>query len=73
MVDEPLRPAWSEAFYPEELSSIAISGPLAKITRKWAWGDSTGRGVRVAIVDSGIEADHPALGGSVQDGGGGRV
>ena len=40
MDDEPLRPAWSEAFYPGELSSIAINGPLAKITRQWAWGNS---------------------------------
>lgn len=68
MDDEPLRPAWSEAFYPEELRNIAIHGPLAKITREWAWGESSGRGVRVAIVDSGIEADHPALAGAVQAG-----
>jgi subtilisin family serine protease len=32
------------------------------MTRSWAYGDGTGRGVRVAIVDSGIEAGHPAVG-----------
>src|SRR3954453_18359780 len=32
------------------------------VTREWAWGGSTGRGVRVCIVDSGIEADHPRVG-----------
>ena len=32
------------------------------ITPEWAWGDSTGRGIRVGIVDSGIDAGHPAVG-----------
>lgn len=32
------------------------------ISREWAWGGSTGRGVRVCIVDSGIERDHPRVG-----------
>jgi subtilisin len=68
MTDEPLKPAWSGAFSPEELRSIPISGPLAEITRAWAWGGSTGRGVRVAVVDSGIDANHPALEGSVRSG-----
>jgi subtilisin family serine protease len=30
--------------------------------RDWAWGGSTGRGVRVCVVDSGIERDHPRVG-----------
>ena len=30
-----------------------------EVTRDWAWGDATGRGVRVCVVDSGIELDHP--------------
>jgi subtilisin family serine protease len=32
------------------------------VTRDWAWGGSTGRGVRVCIVDSGIEPGHPLVG-----------
>jgi subtilisin family serine protease len=28
----------------------------------WAWGGATGRGVRVCVVDSGIEGDHPDVG-----------
>jgi len=31
------------------------------ITAEHAWGGSTGEGVRVAIIDSGIQADHIAL------------
>lgn len=38
------------------------------ITREAAWGGSSGKGVRVAIVDSGVEGDHPALKGRVTDG-----
>jgi len=36
------------------------------ITKDWAWGDATGAGVSVAVVDSGIDAAHPAV-GSVED------
>ncbi|HEY6538037.1 MAG TPA: S8 family serine peptidase [Candidatus Dormibacteraeota bacterium] len=32
------------------------------ITREWAFGDSKGRGVKVAVVDSGVDADHPLVG-----------
>jgi len=33
------------------------------ITPEWAWGGSTGQGVKVAVIDSGIDASHPAVGG----------
>jgi subtilisin family serine protease len=62
------RPAWSEAFIAESLRTLNLSGPLANVTREWAWQGSTGAGVRVAVIDSGIEADHPQLGGSVKGG-----
>jgi subtilisin len=58
-----LRPAWSESLAPEQLARIAALGLRTPITKEWAWGDSTGRGVKVAIVDSGIDASHPAVGG----------
>jgi subtilisin family serine protease len=32
------------------------------VTREWAWGGSTGAGVRVCILDRGIELDHPLVG-----------
>lgn len=34
-----------------------------RVTREWAWGGSTGKGVRVCILDSGVERDHPDVGG----------
>ena len=33
-----------------------------ELTSDWAWGGSTGRGVRVCVVDSGVEPDHPRVG-----------
>ncbi len=62
------RPAWSTPFSPDALRDLAVSGPLGAITRAWAWGDGCGAGVRVAVIDSGIEHDHPAVGGMVRGG-----
>jgi subtilisin len=68
MTDDSITPAWSEAFYPDALKNIAGAGPLGNITRAWAWGNSTGAGVRVAVVDTGIDPDHPAVGQCVRGG-----
>lgn len=35
------------------------------LSPEWAWGGATGAGVRVAVVDSGVDAGHPALEGCV--------
>ena len=61
-----MKPAWSSEFSPEALVYPDPVAVLDQLTPDWAWGDATGRGVRVAVVDSGIEADHPALGGMVR-------
>lgn len=63
-----LRPAWSTQFEADALRELASSGPLGQITRDWAWGGSTGKGVRVGIIDSGIEYDHPAVDDAVKKG-----
>ena len=60
-----LRPAYSSAFSAEALRGVAPLPPVDDITPEWAWGDSTGRGVKVAVVDSGIEAAHPGVPGGV--------
>jgi subtilisin family serine protease len=63
MSAEAMRPAWSWQFDRDKLATFAPLGLPARITREWAFGTSTGAGVRVAVVDSGIEAGHPAVGG----------
>jgi subtilisin len=65
-VDQQL-PAFSWPVNPEDRPPI-FPVALERITPEWAWGGSTGKGVKVCIVDSGIEADHPALGGMVRGG-----
>jgi subtilisin len=57
-------PAWAK-----ESSVLGLERvpELLQVTPTWAWGGATGRGVRVAVIDSGIDADHPALGGSVDE------
>jgi subtilisin family serine protease len=40
---------------------LPAAASLDRLTPEWAWGDATGEGVRVAVIDSGIDADHPAL------------
>jgi len=68
MTEEILRPAWSQQFTPDAIEQLLAQGPFAKLTPEWAWGKSTGKGGRIAIVDSGIEHDHPALDDSVKGG-----
>lgn len=68
MSEEELPPAWSEAFLPDAIYRLRPGAPLAHITPEIAWGGSTGRGVRVAVVDTGIEADHPVFSGNVSGG-----
>jgi subtilisin len=59
--DESL-PAWSLAAGAGEQISIGVDWP-ERVTREWAWGGSTGKGVTVCILDSGVEAGHPLVGG----------
>jgi len=56
-------PAWGEAFAAGARDGLGRAGPWGRLDRSWAFGDGLGRGLRVAIVDSGVEADHPAVGG----------
>jgi subtilisin family serine protease len=56
------RPAYSQSFTTEELRELDPILPLEGITEEWAWGSATGRGVKVAVIDSGVDAPHPAVG-----------
>jgi len=58
-------PAWSEPFVGDDLSGLLRQTRLDQILREWAFDGGTGSGVTVAIIDSGLETDHPALQGRV--------
>jgi subtilisin family serine protease len=60
VAEEPL-PAWSLAADAVDRIAVPAQWP-ERVTRDWALGDATGAGVRVCIVDSGIEPDHPLVG-----------
>lgn len=56
-------PAWSEPFAAETRAKLARAAGLRQLDREWAWGGSTGSGVTVAIIDSGVEGSHPVVAG----------
>jgi subtilisin family serine protease len=58
---EELRPAWSLPAHAGESIRIEPVWP-ERVTREWAWGGAQGKGVRVCVLDSGIELDHPLVG-----------
>lgn len=61
------RPAYTRDSTVLRLPGVAS---LEELSPEWAWGGATGKGVRVAVVDSGVTADHPALDGCVDADGG---
>jgi len=55
------RPAWSLAR--EAVPGIALDNPLPdRVDREWALGGATGKGIKVCVLDSGVELGHPAVG-----------
>jgi subtilisin family serine protease len=55
-------PAWSLRRDDPRAHTLSRSLPY-RIDREWAWGGADGAGVRVAIVDSGVDGDHEFVGG----------
>jgi subtilisin family serine protease len=68
-MSEP-RPEWSRD---SAVLKLPIADDLADLVPEGPWRESRGRGVRVAVVDSGVEHDHPLLEGSVDPDGGAQV
>ena len=61
-------PAWGEAFSREESLQVPTIPAMDDLTTDWAWGGDrgSGAGVRVAVLDSGIDSRHPGIGRGVQ-------
>src|SRR3954447_21186097 len=60
-VPHELRPAWSLPAGAADEIKIPVEWP-GEVTRDWAWGGSTGKGIRVCILDSGVDPAHPLVG-----------
>jgi subtilisin len=59
--DDEELPAWS--LPRDAVGRIAIASALpGRVDRDWAIGGSTGEGIDVCILDSGVERDHPRVG-----------
>ena len=61
-MSDRMIPAWS--LTAEAAGSIGIPAEWPdRVTRDWAIGGATGEGVDVCILDSGVDGDHPLVGG----------
>jgi subtilisin len=60
---EPFRPlpAWSLPVEDAGRIDAAAQWP-ERVDREWALGGATGKGVKVCVLDSGVEAEHPKVG-----------
>jgi len=59
--EERNLPAWSLPSGSADLIKLDFDWP-ERVTRAWAVEGATGKGVRVCILDSGVEPDHPRVG-----------
>lgn len=56
-------PAWSEAFASVNRRRLSRERPFGQMDRADAYGGVDGSGLTIAVIDSGVERDHPAIGG----------
>jgi subtilisin len=61
VAEERALPAWSLPPGAADQIRLDFQWP-DRVTREWALEGATGKGVRVCILDSGVDADHPKVG-----------
>jgi subtilisin len=57
----PGIPAWGAPATSIDEQRFDVS-PMERITPEWAWSGSRGAGVRVCLLDSGVDGSHPRIG-----------
>lgn len=57
----PAKLTWKLVGASPRPPGVPSDWPMERL-RDWAWGGATGAGVRVCVLDSGIEQDHPLVG-----------
>jgi subtilisin family serine protease len=63
----PALPAWAEAFAADHRADLRRIAPFGAVGRAWAFGAGDGAGITVAVIDSGVEGAHPAVGGALRE------
>src|SRR5437867_11987883 len=58
---------------PKPLETGEFPWGISRVNAKAVWGKTMGQGVKVAILDTGIDADHPDLKGKVAGGSNGAL
>lgn len=61
-MDRIARPKLTWWLVDKQPADIGVLADGERVTPDWAWGGATGRAVRVCVVDSGVERDHPLVG-----------
>ncbi|MFI6599553.1 S8 family serine peptidase [Nonomuraea sp. NPDC050536] len=56
----PGLPAWGAPTSRRPLTGLPATR-LADVTAEWAWGGADGAGIRVCVVDSGVDGSHPLV------------
>ena len=62
MTSEPI-PAWGEPFAADRRHELERSSPFDGPSAMPEWLDGRGEGITVAIINSGVDGGHPAVGG----------
>src|SRR4051812_43798118 len=60
--DDHALPAWSLDRDAAQEADLRSPFPLAD-PREWAFSESTGKGVKVCVIDSGVDGTHPRVNG----------
>ncbi|GIH99462.1 S8 family serine peptidase [Planobispora takensis] len=58
----PGVPAWGAPTAERAHERFDVT-PLTRVTPEWAWGGADGSGLRVCVLDSGVDGAHPRVGG----------